>query len=139
MRPATLATHPSVDIGDVATTCICARTPLTGVDRSSHDQQSKDMVTDRIIRINGRAIISGTLSACQRSVVASLGNSPKKYRVHCFRPATSYHFRKFFALARKFLSMSSGGIPNLENILTLKWRKYACRPNSVPTTTRREA
>eukprot|EP00978_Attheya_sp_CCMP212_P033704 scaffold137334_cov51-Attheya_sp.AAC.6 len=33
------------------------------------------------------------------------------------------------------LSISSGGIPNRLNIFTEKWRKYACRPNTVPTMT----
>ena len=47
-----------------------------------------------------------------------------------------YHFRKFFAFLWKFLSIASGGIPNRLNIFTLKWRKYACLPKAVPTTTR---
>ena len=48
---------------------------------------------------------------------------------------TPYHFLKCLAFSAKFLSSNSGGIPNLENILTAKWRKYACLPKTVPTPT----
>ena len=49
---------------------------------------------------------------------------------------THYHFLKCLAFSANFASIISGGMPNLENIFTLKCRKYACRPKTVPTITR---